>query len=171
MTRRTGASSLPDAREGSAGWGYTVGPGPVICASSVAGDRVGVRAVAAGGTDVIILNFANPDMVGHTGKLDAAIRAVETVDASLGCIRDEVVRRGGAILLTSDHGNCEQMIDYETGAPHTYHTTNPVPFVAIGEGFRGAKLRKGGRLCDLAPTMLKVLGIPQPPEMTGESLV
>jgi len=127
--------------------------------------------LAAGAADAIILNFANPDMVGHTGKLDAAIRAVETVDASLGRIREEALRLGGAILLTADHGNCEQMIDYATGAPHTYHTTNPVPFVAIGESFRGARLRKGGRLCDLAPTMLKVLGLAQPAEMTGESLV
>ena len=119
--------------------------------------------------DVIILNFANCDMVGHTGYLDAAIKAVETVDECIGRVVEEVKRVNGTILITADHGNAEQMIDYETGDPHTAHTTNMVPLVAVGleEGIT----LKEGRLADIAPTMLEIMGVEQPVEMTGESLI
>ncbi len=119
--------------------------------------------------DVIILNFANCDMVGHTGFLDAAIKAVETVDECLGRVVEEVKRVNGTILITADHGNSEQMIDYETGDPHTAHTSNPVPLVAVGLK-DGVKLKEG-RLADLAPTMLDIMGVEKPVEMTGESLL
>ena len=119
--------------------------------------------------DVIILNFANCDMVGHTGYLDAAIKAVETVDECIGRVVDEVKRVNGTILITADHGNAEQMIDYETGDPHTAHTTNLVPLVAIG--LEDGITLKEGRLADIAPTMLEIMGVEQPAEMTGESLL
>ncbi len=118
--------------------------------------------------DLVVLNFANPDMVGHTGVLAAAIKAVETVDAGLGRIADAVVKQGGALLVTADHGNCELMRDPATGGPHTAHTTNPVPvFLA---GVPGVKLHNG-RLADLAPTLLQLMRLPQPKEMTGRSLI
>src|SRR6185369_9990089 len=120
--------------------------------------------------DVIILNFANCDMVGHTGIEAAAIKAVETVDACAGRLVDKVLEKGGAVLITADHGNGEQMQD-ENGEPFTAHTTNPVWLVLVDDSRKGAKLREGGRLADVAPTMLKMLGLPQPLEMTGESLV
>jgi 2,3-bisphosphoglycerate-independent phosphoglycerate mutase len=129
------------------------------------------RAVAAidGGTyDLVVMNFANPDMVGHTGSLPAAIRAVEAVDAGLGRIAEAVARAGGALLVTADHGNCEMMRDPLTGGPHTAHTTNPVPVFLAG-GPAGAL--RGGRLADLAPTLLALMGIAQPAEMTGASLL
>ena len=109
-------------------------------------------------------------MVGHTGSLQAAIKAVETVDECIGKIVDEVIRQNGVILITADHGNAEQMIDYTTGDPFTAHTTNPVPFIAANCG-EGVELCEGGRLCDIAPTMLKMLDLPQPEEMTGKSLI
>ena len=118
--------------------------------------------------DMIILNFANPDMVGHTGVLPAAIKAVETVDAGLGKIWDAVYAQGGAILVTADHGNCEMMRDPETGGPHTAHTTNPVPVFVAG-GPEGIKLHDGV-LADLAPTLLKLMGVAQPAAMTGKPL-
>ena len=118
--------------------------------------------------DVIILNFANCDMVGHTGVLDAAVKAVETVDECIGRIVEEVRRVEGVILITADHGNAEQMIDYKTGEPHTAHTTNPVPLVLIG--MQGVKLKEG-KLADLAPTMLDIIGLEKPEEMTGNSLI
>jgi 2,3-bisphosphoglycerate-independent phosphoglycerate mutase len=118
---------------------------------------------------VVIGNFANPDMVGHTGVLPAAIKAVEVVDECLGRIVDAVLARRGAVLVTADHGNCEQMRDPATGQPHTAHTLNPVPFFLIHEGARGP-LREGGALEDVGPTMLGLLGIPQPAEMTGRDL-
>jgi 2,3-bisphosphoglycerate-independent phosphoglycerate mutase len=118
--------------------------------------------------DLIVLNFANPDMVGHTGRLPAAIKAVETVDTALGRIADAVQRQGGALLVTADHGNCEMMRDPETGGPHTAHTTNPVPVLVIGGG---AKTLHDGRLADIAPTLLDLMDLPQPREMTGESLL
>jgi 2,3-bisphosphoglycerate-independent phosphoglycerate mutase len=127
-----------------------------------------VAAIDSGKYDLIVLNFANPDMVGHTGNLAAAIRAVETVDAGLGRIADAVSRRGGALLATADHGNCELMRDPVTGGPHTSHTTNPVPVVLAGQ--LGAFLREG-RLADIAPTLLQLMGLPTPPEMTGRSLL
>ncbi len=120
--------------------------------------------------DVIILNFANCDMVGHTGVLEAAVKAVETVDACAGRVVDAVLAKGGRLLITADHGNAEQMKD-ESGEPFTAHTTNPVWLIMVDESRRDATLRQGGRLADIAPTMLKLLGIPQPREMTGESLV
>jgi 2,3-bisphosphoglycerate-independent phosphoglycerate mutase len=120
--------------------------------------------------DVIILNFANCDMVGHTGIEEAAIKAVEAVDTCAGRVVAKVQELGGAVLITADHGNAEQMQD-ENGEPFTAHTTNPVWLVLVDNRYKGAKLREGGRLADIAPTMLKMLGLPQPKEMTGESLL
>ena len=128
-----------------------------------------VDAIRKGAYDVIILNYANCDMVGHTGILDAAIKAVETIDECIGRVVEEVKRVNGTMIITADHGNAEQMIDYETGDPHTAHTTNPVPLVAIGLD-DGVKLKEG-RLADIAPTMLEIMGVEQPVEMTGESLI
>ena len=127
-----------------------------------------VAAIGSGRYDLIVLNFANPDMVGHTGSLPAAIRAVETVDAGLGKIADAIVGAGGSQMVTADHGNCEQMVDPVTGAPHTAHTTNPVPVMLVGGG---AISLAEGRLADVAPTLLALMGIPQPAEMTGRSLL
>jgi 2,3-bisphosphoglycerate-independent phosphoglycerate mutase len=125
--------------------------------------------LAAGTHRVVIGNYANPDMVGHTGILPAAIRAVEVVDECLGRLVDAVRARQGAVLITADHGNCELMRDPVTGQPHTAHTTNPVPFFLIHEGARGS-LREGGALEDVGPTMLALLGLPEPAEMTGRDL-
>ncbi len=120
--------------------------------------------------DLIVVNFANPDMVGHTGSLPAAIAACEAVDLGLGRALEALEKVGGAMIVTADHGNCEMMIDPVTGGPHTSHTTNPVPVILVG-GPAGAKLRAGGRLADLAPSVLALMGLPLPPEMTGESLI
>ncbi len=127
-----------------------------------------VAAIDSGKYDLIVLNFANPDMVGHTGSLPAAIKAVETVDAGLGRIAAAVERQGGALLVTADHGNCELMRDPATGGPHTAHTTNPVPVLLMG-GTAGAL--RDGRLADVAPTLLQLMGLSQPKEMTGTSLI
>ncbi len=127
-----------------------------------------VAAIESGTYDLIVLNFANPDMVGHTGSLPAAIRAVETVDAGLGRIVEAIARAGGALLVTADHGNCELMRDPETGGPHTAHTTNPVPVLLAG--VPGARLHDG-RLADVAPTLLGLMGLPVPAAMTGRSLI
>jgi 2,3-bisphosphoglycerate-independent phosphoglycerate mutase len=127
-----------------------------------------VAAIESGKYDMIVLNFANPDMVGHTGSLPAAIKAVEAADAGLGRIADAVARQGGALLATADHGNCELMRDPVTGGPHTAHTTNPVPVLLMGGG---NVTLASGRLADLAPTMLELMGLPQPKEMTGTSLL
>ena len=132
------------------------------------GDRL-VEAILHG-HDLIVVNFANPDMVGHTGSLPAAIRACEAVDLCLGRALTALQMRGGAMIVTADHGNCELMVDPVTGGPHTAHTVNPVPVVLVG-GPQGGKLRDGGRLADLAPTLLQLMGLPQPPEMTGRSLL
>ncbi len=118
--------------------------------------------------DSIILNYANPDMVGHTGSLEAAIKAIETVDECVGKVVEAVERQNGVLLITADHGNAEQMVDYKTGEPHTAHTTNPVPLMLIG--MENAKLKQG-KLADLAPTMLDIMGLEKPEEMTGESLI
>jgi 2,3-bisphosphoglycerate-independent phosphoglycerate mutase len=118
----------------------------------------------------VLLNFANPDMVGHTGVLDAATKAVETIDRGLERIAQQVLARGGTALITADHGNCELMVDPETGQPHTAHTTNPVPVFWITRDARDRRLRDGG-LADLAPTVLDLLGLPQPDEMTGRTLI
>jgi 2,3-bisphosphoglycerate-independent phosphoglycerate mutase len=128
-----------------------------------------VEAINSGKYDMFILNFANPDMVGHTGILQAAIKAVETVDAGLGRIADAIAAHDGALIVTADHGNCELMRDPETGGPHTAHTLNPVPVFCMGAP-AGAKLHDGV-LADLAPTVLALLGVKQPELMTGKSLL
>ncbi len=128
-----------------------------------------VKRIESGEYDVIVLNFANCDMVGHTGVFDAAVKAVETVDECLGRTIDAINKMGGVALVTADHGNADQMLDYTTNDVFTAHTTNVVPLVMIGEG-SGAKL-KVGRLADLAPTMLDLMGLEKPAEMTGESLL
>jgi 2,3-bisphosphoglycerate-independent phosphoglycerate mutase len=121
--------------------------------------------------DLIVLNFANPDMVGHTGIFDAAVKAVEVVDGCVGAVVDEVLKKGGAVLLTADHGNAEKMIDLTTGQPHTAHTTNPVPFTLIVNEGQKYSLREDGILADIAPTALELLHIPQPEAMSGKSLI
>ncbi|HME26427.1 MAG TPA: 2,3-bisphosphoglycerate-independent phosphoglycerate mutase [Acetobacteraceae bacterium] len=127
-----------------------------------------VTAIDSKKYDLIVLNYANPDMVGHTGSLPAAIKAVETVDADVGRIAAAVERQGGALLVTADHGNCELMRDPVTGGPHTAHTTNPVPVLLVGGG---ATALRDGRLADVAPTLLELMGLKQPREMTGSSLI
>lgn len=123
------------------------------------------------GYDLVVLNYANPDMVGHTGCMEAAVKAVETVDQCVGRVVEKVKGMGGTLLITADHGNAEQMQDPVTGGPHTAHTTNPVPLILISPAGRGVSLQEGGRLADVAPTILDLLGIEQPPEMTGTSLL
>jgi len=132
-------------------------------------DKV-LRGIAARETDVFIINFANPDMVGHTGKLDKTIEACQYVDTCLGWITKGIRHLGGVTLITADHGNAEQMIDPVSGGPHTAHTLNPVPFHLIDEASRGMKLRAGGALEDVAPTVLGLLGNEKPEEMTGRDL-
>ena len=127
-----------------------------------------VAAIVSGKYDLIVLNYANPDMVGHTGSLSAAIKAVEAVDTGLGRLAEAIRKVDGALLVTADHGNCETMRDPETGEPHTAHTTNPVPVLLMDGG--GAALADG-RLADIAPTLLELLGLPKPAEMTGASLL
>lgn len=129
-----------------------------------------VGAIDGGKFDVIIVNFANGDMVGHTGIMEAAVKAAEAVDKCLGRLEDAIKRAGGVMLVTADHGNCELMKDEKTCAPYTAHTTLPVPAVLFN-GPAGVKLRDGGRLADLAPTLLDLLGLKQPAEMTGKSLL
>jgi len=132
-------------------------------------DRI-LRGIEEGETDVFIINFANADMVGHTGKLDKTIEACQYIDTCLGWLTKGVRQAGGITLITADHGNAEQMIDPRTGDPHTAHTTNPVPIHLIDEASRGLKLREGGALEDVAPTVLGLLGLEQPAEMTGRDL-
>jgi 2,3-bisphosphoglycerate-independent phosphoglycerate mutase len=127
-----------------------------------------VEAIDSGKYDLIVLNYANPDMVGHTGNLRAAIKAVETVDTGLGKIADAIQRSNGALLVTADHGNCELMRDPATGGPHTAHTTNPVPLLLHGVGDVSLA---NGRLADIAPTLLELMQLPKPAEMTGVSLL
>ena len=126
-----------------------------------------VEAIGSDLYDVIILNYANCDMVGHTGVFDAAVQAVQAVDTCVGRVAEAVEKKGGVILITADHGNADKMVD-DDGSPFTAHTTNPVPFCMVG--YEG-KLREGGRLADIAPTMLQILGLPQPAEMDGKSLI
>jgi 2,3-bisphosphoglycerate-independent phosphoglycerate mutase len=121
--------------------------------------------------DVIVLNYANADMVGHTGFYDAAVKAVETVDQCLGRVVDQVLGLQGTVLITADHGNAEVMIDKETHSPFTAHTTNQVPFILVNDHYTGRTLREGGALCDIAPTVLDILGLKIPQEMTGKTLI
>jgi len=127
-----------------------------------------VQHVESGADALIIVNFANADMVGHTGDFDAVVQAVNCVDRCLGRIAEAVVKAGGALLITSDHGNAEYKIDRRDGSPLTAHTTSPVPVVLVGAGH--GPLRDGGGLRDVAPTVLSVMGLPVPSEMTGRSL-
>jgi len=127
-----------------------------------------VAAIEQRDFDVIVMNYANADMVGHSGKLAPTIRAVETVDAGLGAIHQALVRKSGRWIITADHGNAEMMIDPVTHGPHTYHTTNPVPFIVVDDEKR--PLRSGGSLQDIAPTILGLFGVGQPKEMTGRDL-
>ncbi len=140
---------------------------PEMSAAEVSGALV--AGIEGGAHDLIVVNFANPDMVGHTGDLQAAIRACEAVDRALGAALAAIERVGGAMIVTADHGNCEMMVDPETGGPHTAHTTTPV--AAFLAGVPGARLEGPGRLADVAPTLLDLMGLPQPPEMTGRSLL
>ena len=128
-----------------------------------------VKAINSEKYNAIILNYANPDMVGHTGSLPAAIKAVETIDECVGKVVEAVLAHDGTLIITADHGNCEQMIDYKTGEPHTAHTTNPVPLILVSNN-ENYKV-KSGKLADLAPTLLEILGIDKPAEMTGESIL
>jgi 2,3-bisphosphoglycerate-independent phosphoglycerate mutase len=130
-------------------------------------DKV-LEAILSKKYNAIILNYANPDMVGHTGNLDAAVKAIETIDECVGKVVDAIEEVNGVLLITADHGNAEQMIDYKTGEPHTAHTTNPVPLILVGMNDVSLKT---GKLADLAPTMLDVMGLSKPEEMTGESII
>ena len=132
-------------------------------------DKV-VEAIGAGRFDVIVLNYANADMVGHTGRIDAAVKAVETIDQCLGRVSAAVEKAGGTLVITADHGNAEMMRDPETGEAHTAHTLNPVPLLMVGPPAPGVQLADG-RLADVAPTLLDLLGLAQPAAMTGHSLV
>ncbi|MCI6331807.1 MAG: 2,3-bisphosphoglycerate-independent phosphoglycerate mutase [Lachnospiraceae bacterium] len=129
-----------------------------------------VKAIKADKYDVIIVNFANPDMVGHTGVEEAAIKAVEAVDECVGKAYDAIMEVGGVMFICADHGNCEQTVDYETNAPFTAHTTNPVPFILVNYK-EGYGLREGGCLADIVPTLIECMGMEQPHEMTGKSLL
>ncbi|MDI6601113.1 MAG: 2,3-bisphosphoglycerate-independent phosphoglycerate mutase [Thermoanaerobacteraceae bacterium] len=128
-----------------------------------------IRRIDSGIYNLIVLNYANCDMVGHTGIFDAAEKAVETVDKCVGKVVDKVLSKGGKAIITADHGNAEKMWDEETNAPHTAHTSNPVPFIVIGED--DIELKNDGRLCDIAPTILDIMGKPIPQEMTGQDLI
>ena len=130
-----------------------------------------VQAIGTGQYGFVLVNFANPDMVGHTGVLDAAVKAVKVVDQCIGRLWQAAKAQRMAMLVTADHGNCEMMIDPQTGGPHTAHTLGPVPFILADPDFRGAKLRPKGVLADVAPTALQVMGLPQPKEMKGLGLV
>jgi 2,3-bisphosphoglycerate-independent phosphoglycerate mutase len=133
--------------------------------------RVMLERIASGVDDLIILNYANPDMVGHTGSLPAAVTACQVVDECVGRVLEAIDRAGGCAIVTADHGNLEQMIDPQTGGPHTAHTTYPVPLYVYGAAFKGVRLHEGGRLADVLPTALAMLGLETPEEMTGRSLI
>jgi 2,3-bisphosphoglycerate-independent phosphoglycerate mutase len=142
---------------------------PEMSAAGIA--DIVTKAVTDTAFDVIVVNFANADMVAHSGQLEPTIKAVETVDACLGRIYTAIKQHGGSMLITADHGNAELMVDPVTGGPHTYHTLNPVPFFFIGEDAQKYTLRKDGALQDISPTILGLLGVQQPKEMTGSSLL
>jgi 2,3-bisphosphoglycerate-independent phosphoglycerate mutase len=133
------------------------------------GERLNA-AITSGKYDVIVINFANPDMVGHTGVIPAAIEAVERIDQCVGAAVDAVKEVDGVLFICADHGNAEKMIDYETGEPHTAHTTNPVPFILVNYD-ESYTLREGGCLADIAPTLIQIMGLEQPAQMTGKSLL
>ncbi len=137
--------------------------GPEVC------DKL-CAAIRSGKYDMVVANFANPDMVGHTGVIPAAVKAIEYVDGFIGQVVDAIKDAGGQMIICADHGNADMMINYETGEPWTAHTTNPVPFILVNSDPKW-KLREGGALCDLAPTLLQMMDIPQPKEMTGKSLI
>jgi 2,3-bisphosphoglycerate-independent phosphoglycerate mutase len=141
---------------------------PEMSAAGIA-DTI-VKAVEDATFDVVIVNFANADMVGHSGKIEPTVKAVETVDACLGRIEIAVRAKGGALLITADHGNAEMMVDPVTGGPHTAHTTNPVPFIVVAENHQQFTLRPNGSLRDISPTVLGMLGLTEPKEMTGQDL-
>ena len=128
-----------------------------------------VAAIESGEYDVLIVNYANGDMVGHTGVFDATVKAVEALDVCVGRVEAAVRAAGGDILITADHGNCEQMQDYESGQVHTQHTTEHVPLIYIGD--QKVRVRSGGKLSDVAPTILALMDIEPPAEMTGENLL
>ncbi|MBO0779251.1 MAG: 2,3-bisphosphoglycerate-independent phosphoglycerate mutase, partial [Ktedonobacteraceae bacterium] len=130
-----------------------------------------VERIRSGDYDLVIMNYANADMVGHTGVLEAAIKAVEAVDAGVGRVVEAALSAGGGVLISADHGNAEQMIEYDTGKPFTAHTTNPVPVYLIAPQYAQAHLRSNGILADLAPTILQIMGIRQPQDMQGHSLL
>ena len=130
-----------------------------------------VKRIESGKYDVMILNFANPDMVGHTGVMDAAVKAVHAVDECVGKVLDAILKAGGRAIVTADHGNCERMYDEDGVTPFTAHTTLPVPMILVDNEKKDAQLRADGRLCDLAPTMLSLMGMEIPAEMTGKSLI
>ncbi|MEL7609412.1 MAG: 2,3-bisphosphoglycerate-independent phosphoglycerate mutase [Bacillota bacterium] len=142
---------------------------PEMSAYEVA--EAAVERIDSGAYDAMILNFANPDMVGHTGIMEAAVAAVHAVDECVQPVVDAILRTGGRCIITADHGNCEQMIDPDDGGPFTAHTTGPVPFILVDPKRKDAKLRKDGRLSDIAPTLLGLMGLPVPPEMTGKSMI
>jgi 2,3-bisphosphoglycerate-independent phosphoglycerate mutase len=142
---------------------------PEMSAAGVCDETV--KRIESGQYDLVVVNFANGDMVGHTGNLPAAIKAVEFVDVCVGKILDATKKQGGAAIVLADHGNCEQMIDPATGGPHTAHTTYDVEIIVVDDRFRGKTLRGAGRLADVAPTALQLMGLPVPAEMTGKSLL
>jgi 2,3-bisphosphoglycerate-independent phosphoglycerate mutase len=142
---------------------------PEMSAYGVA-DEV-VRRLDSGRYDLLVVNFANGDMVGHTGVLPAAVKAVEHVDVCVGRILQALQKQNGVAIVTADHGNCEQMIDPTTGGPHTAHTTYDVELIVVDDRFKGKKLNEGGRLADVAPTALHMMGIDQPTEMNGRSFI
>ncbi len=142
---------------------------PAMSAYEVADEAV--RRVKSGLYDVMILNFANPDMVGHTGVMAAAVEAVRTVDECVKRVVGSILENGGCAIITADHGNSEMMTDPDTGVPFTAHTTSPVPLILAAPAMKNATLRNGGSLCDIAPTMLQIIGLEQPVEMTGKSLI
>jgi 2,3-bisphosphoglycerate-independent phosphoglycerate mutase len=133
--------------------------------------EVMLNRIAGGVDDLIVLNYANPDMVGHSGQRDAIVKACQVVDECVGKVLEAIEQTGGCAIITSDHGNFELLIDPETGGPHTAHTIFPVPLYLYGEPFRSAQLREGGRLADIMPTALTMMGLDIPEEMTGRSLI
>jgi 2,3-bisphosphoglycerate-independent phosphoglycerate mutase len=149
---------------------HTYDEAPQMSAEGVC-QAVLARLAAADCQPLIIVNFANPDMVGHTGNLAAVVAACQVVDECVGRLMRATLERGGSMIVTADHGNAEQMKIPPAMTPHTAHTNYLVPLYVVGAAFRGATLRSGGRLADIAPTLLDMMGLPQPPEMTGTSLI